>query len=183
MPSLRKSLFVLLFKFLLLSFGISFAQLHSQIFVVIIYSCVYRQQRHNHCHKRLPFLIPTGFYSHQNHDLQLSSFTRNKPGNACLANLLYVKNEDQRDYKRKTKASRNKQDRCISEQARLKHNNDREKILCTNGYTEAFVDETKRNIRISNNTNGNNNNSGEKNWIYLHVPYISDAIDNTLKRL
>ncbi len=65
---------------------------------------------------------------------------------------------------------------CSSEQDKIHHNKELDKILRSNGYPQRVIETSydyKPRNRITDNTE----------WLYFPIPYISDAIDNRIKRI
>ena len=65
---------------------------------------------------------------------------------------------------------------CSSEQDKIHHNKELDKILRSNGYPQRVIETSydyKPRNRITDNTE----------WLYFPTPYISDAIDNRIKRI
>ena len=68
--------------------------------------------------------------------------------------------------------------RCSKASSKVKHNEELEKVLCTNGYPQQFIDDTK----VSENSIRNNNNNTD--WLYFRMRYISECtIDNKTKSI
>ena len=67
--------------------------------------------------------------------------------------------------------------RCSSEESKQKHNSNFDKVLRTNQYPQRVIDQTKRHVPTKHS------HRSTPNWLYLRIPYISDAIDRKIKRI
>ena len=67
--------------------------------------------------------------------------------------------------------------RCSIASSKVKHNEEFEMVLRTNGYPQQFID----GINVSENSTRSNNDNTD--WLYFRMPYISDTIDNRLKSI